>query len=379
MNPYSPGINQYLPQERNKPSIRLYQPLKLGGAFVSDVTRHATRYRHAIRLYGGYWTSIWSMENLSATAMRNFFKQKIGFHVNVISGGTKVWEGLIWSMDLSNNGVVRRVSLDKCRNAIKCMYTDVSDDTRKETSWYKHDESISRYGEIQEIVYLDKTTTGAAQAYAQTVLAESAMPLPTVVAVKEPKPDEIATLKVSAVGYAYTINYKYITLADTSVNINTAISNILSTDAEFVSAGVVETNTVQVQPPDTETKAWDYLVELAEIGDGTSPYFIQVLDNQKLFYKELQPDPTIVWNGRSLTTSSGRSLSQGKWSARPGVLRDLTWDNIPLSSEVFLLNQRDTFVSEVEASVEYNIPLLKSDEEPDSDMLVALTRALTDL
>ena len=154
MNPNIPGTNQYNLQEQNKPSIRLYQPLKLGGAYSGDITKHSTKYRHAIRLFGGYWTATWDMENLSSTAMRNFFKQKIGYHVKVISGGIKVWEGFIWSMDLSNNGVIRRISLDKCRNAIKCIYTDVSDDTRKETSWYKHDESIARYGEIQEIVYL---------------------------------------------------------------------------------------------------------------------------------------------------------------------------------------------------------------------------------
>lgn len=314
---------------------------------------------------------------MSAIAMRSFFKQKIGYHTQVFSGGTRVWEGLIWSMDLTYNGVIRRISLDKVRNAIMCIYTDVADDTRKETSWYKDDNSIARYGEIQEIVYLDKTTTGAAEAYAQTVLIEGSTPLPLIVAVKEPKPDEIATLKVSAVGYAYTLNYKYLSLADTTVSISTAITNVLSTDSQFVTAGAIADNTVEVQPPDTETKAWDWLVELAEIGDGTSPYWIQVVDTRKLFYKKMLPDPTIIWNGTRLTTASGRSLTQGKWSARPGVLRDLTWDNIPLASERFLLNQRDSFVSEIESSVEYNIPLLKSDDQPDSDMIVALTRALT--
>ena len=372
------GVNPYQPQERLKPNIRIYQPLKLGSRYISDITKYATGYRQAIRLYGGYWTATWNMENISATAMRTFFKQKIGNHMASYSGGTKIWEGLIWSMDLSNNGVIRRISLDKMRNAIKCIYTDVDDDdARAETSWYKNDTSIARYGEIQEIVYLDKTTAGAAAAYAQTVLAEGSIPLPLIVAVKEPKPDEIATLRVSAVGYAFTLNYKYLSLADTKVSIATAIANAVSTDGEFVTAGVVEANAVQVQPPDTKTKAWDWLVELAEIGDGSTPYTIQVLNDQKLFYKALSPQPTIIWNGKRLTTPSGRSLSQGKWSARPGILRDLTWDDTPLPSDMFLDNQRDSFVSEIESSVEYNIPLLKSDDQPDSDMIVALTRALT--
>jgi len=378
-----PTTNPYGPMEKLKPNIRLYQPIGIADqanspTFISDVTQYATRYRQAIRLYGGYWTATWDMENLSAIAMRSFFKQKIGCHMAAFSGGTKIWEGLVWSMDLSNNGVIRRISLDKVRNAIKCIYTDVDDDdARAETGWYKNDISIRRYGEMQEIVYLDKTTAGAAEAYAQTVLAEGSTPLPLIVAVKEPKPDEIATLRISAVGYAYTINYKYLSLADTKVSISTAVTNVLSTDSQFVTSGVVEANAVEVQPPDSETKAWDWLVELAEIGDGTSPYNIQVLNDRKLFYKKMLPEPTIIWNGKRLTTSSGRSLSQGKWSARPGVLRDLTWDNIALPSEMFLLSQRDSFVSEIESSVEYVIPLLKSDDQPDSDMIVALTRALT--
>lgn len=369
----------YLPQERLKPSIRLYQPLKMGGLYTTDVTQYAARYRQAIRLYGGYWTATWEMEGMSAFAMKNFFKQKIGAHVKTLSGGTKVWEGFMWSMDLSNNGVIRRISLDKTRNAIKCMYTDVSDDTRKETSWYKDNSSIARYGEMQEIVYLDKTTTSAAEAYAQTVLTEGSIPLPMIVAVKEPKPDEVATLRVSAVGYAYTLNFKYLTLADTTVSIATAVANVLSTDSQFVTAGFINANTVQIQPPETETKAWDWLVELAEIGDGTTPFTIQVLNDQKLFYRQLSPQPTIKWNGKRLTTAAGHSLEQGKWSARPGILRDLTWDNIALPSAYFLLNQQDSFVSEIESSVEYIIPLLKSDDQPDSDMIVALTRALTTL
>ena len=255
-------VNPYAPQERLKPHVRLYQPIGIadqtGNSFIADITKYTAGYRQAIRLYGGYWTATWDMQNLSATAMKGFFKQKIGCHMAAFSGGVKIWEGLIWSMDLSNNGVIRRVSLDKMRNSIKCIYTDVDDaDNRAETSWYKNDNSIARYGEIQEIVYLDKTTAGAAQAYAQTVLAESSTPLPLIVAVKEPKPDEIATLRISAVGYAYTLNYKYLSLADTKVSIATAMANIISTDSQFVTTGVIEANTTQVQPPDTETKAWD--------------------------------------------------------------------------------------------------------------------------
>lgn len=357
------------------PSIRIYQPLGLGGRYVTDVTRNAVRYRHTIRLYGGYWTATWEMELMSPGAMVNFFKQRIGSDVQMYAGGIRVWEGLIWSMDLIQKGVVRRITLDKVRNAIKCLYTDVSDDARKETSYYTNSYSIDRYGRIEEIVYLDKTTTAAAEAYAQTVLAESALPMPLVVAVREPKLDEPVILKVSAVGYAFTLNYQYLSIADSTVTIPTAISSALSTDSDYVIEGSLDSNSVQVRPPDTETKVLDWLIELAEIGDGTQPYTIQILNDRRLFYKALDAQPTMKWDGNNLTTWAGRSLANGIWSARPGILRDLTWDNVPLPSTYFLENQRDSFVSEVEGSVEYFIPLLRADDQPDSDMIVALTRA----
>ena len=85
------GVNPYLPQKRFKPNIRIYQPLKIGSRYISDITQYATMYRQAIRLYGGYWTATWNMENLSATSMRTFFKQKIGNHMAAYSGGTKIW------------------------------------------------------------------------------------------------------------------------------------------------------------------------------------------------------------------------------------------------------------------------------------------------
>ncbi len=314
---------------------------------------------------------------MSPQGMLSFFKGKIGCGIKSYSGGVKVWEGLIWSMDFSNNGVIRRVTLDKVRNSIKCIYTNIDDDdARAETGWYENLSSQQRYGKIQEIVYLDKTTTATAQAYAQTVLAESQIPYPMIIAVKEPKLDEIATLKVSAVGFAYTLNYQYLSIADSTVAIDAAITSVLSTNGEFVSAGSIAANSVEVRPPDTDTKAWDWLIELAEIGDGSIPYIIQVMNDRRLSYKPLSSTPTLKWNGTALTSGGGQSLSAGIWSARPGVLRDMTWDNIPLPPEHFLENQRDSFVSEVEASTEYMIPLLKSDDQPDSDMLSALTRTL---
>ena len=367
-------------RDNNAPSIRIYQPMALGAGYLADVTRHAARYRQTIRLYGGYWTATWDMINMSPRSMISFFKRRIGAHVSIVSGGIIIWEGLIWSMDIVQKGVVRRVTLDKVRNAVKCIYTDVDaeeeEDPRKETSFYTNLSSIDRFGRIEEIVYLDKTTTGAAEAYAQTVLQESQNPLSFVIAVKkDSEHKDVSELKVSAVGYAFTLNYQYLSIADSTATIDAVVSDVINTNGQFISEGLVEANAVEVRPPDTETRAFDWLLELAEIGDGAWPYIIQILGERRLSYKKLDATPTLRWDGNQLATRSGRSLKANKWNAMPGILRDLTWDSVDLPSAYFFQNQQDSFVSEIEISVDSPMPLIRSDDQPDSDMMVALTRA----
>ena len=364
----------------NRPNIWVHRPLSLGGGFVKDYKSVAEDYRQIIRLLGGYWSSSWSLPGLSDASKVNFFKQRLGSHVVCKFGGLTVWEGLIWSMDLSQKGVTRRITMDDVRNRIKTEYIDISSKNHTETSWYSKSASLQRYGTIEEVLRLDKVEAATAEAYAQTVLTEVQRPLPYPVSFKQPKPiDEPVTLKVEAVGYVYTLNYQYLTISDSARDIDTSIALGLSTDSEFITTGSLTSNTIQVAPPDTETRLWDWLEEITEIGDGTNPYFIQVLNNRRLKYGPLSPYPVMVWDGSRLKTSGNKPINNSHYTIRPGVIRDYTWNNIPLPSDYFLTNQQDSIVTEIEAGEKYDLPLLKTTRYNDSDYMAALANANVDL
>lgn len=277
------------------------------------------------------------------------------------------------------NGVLRRITVADARNAIRCSYTNTDGDQQM-TAWYTKNNSIKRYGRIEEELSLSKVATATAEAYAQTALGELQIPLPNAVSYFEPKEGEAPTLTVECVGYAYVLNHEYLNISDTTRTITNAIKDALTGSAnDYVTAGSIANNTATVAPPNGPTRIWDWLIELTEIGDGTNPYTIAVQKDRRLIYKKLGPEPTIKWDGRTIRTGAGRKANYDPYNIEPGVLRDLTWADVPLNDDYFLLNQRDSIVNEVEAGEAYTIPLMKTSHYEDADLLAAMAANQVDV
>lgn len=364
------------------PSIRVYQPISISVDFIGDYGRLAKNYRQTTRMMGGYWSSSWDMTAYPDPVKLQFYNRRISSRVATLDGGAVVWVGFIWEMELYNNGVLRRISMDKVRNAIKCVYTDQADDTRKETAYFTNAESISRYGRIEDIVYLDKAFTATAESYAQTNLQEQQWPVSRVVSTRAIKEEEEMQLRVRAVGYVQTGNYKYLSISDISRNIGGsagAISVTLSTDMDFIRTGSIATNTILVRPPEVETKAWDWITEIAEIGDGTTPYTLQVYYNRAMIYKPIDPEPTLYYDGKTIRSGLSQNLLTNKYAVRPGVFKDLTVSSAGLSSTDFMINRQNSIVHEVEAGQNYALPILKSDDYNDSELMAAYIQSQIDL
>lgn len=356
------------------PSIQLFTPLSNGLNFVENITPYKSDYRSSKRLYGGYWKASWIFRDLPSIYVRNFFNSRLAYHVKQKSGAILGWEGLIWEMEHTDYGVTRRMSLADVRNAVKCTYTDTADDVRKSTSWYKNDRSIDLYGEIQEIVFLDNVTASTAQAYAQTILAEQSFPYPNIVSVRNVEQERDSFLKVSAVGYSFTMNYKYLSIGAGVDQISDFVSNVIATDCPQVSEARIDTNNVTADIPQNEVRAWDWLMTLSEIGDGTTPFHIFVGPNRKVTYQAVNNQPTMHWFGQKITTSIGAKSNASKWALQPGVIRDHTWIRKPLPAEMFLDDVRDSLVTEIEVGEQYPIPLLKTEHWLESEFLSALER-----
>ena len=227
---------------------------------------------------------------------------------------------------------------------------------------------------MEEQVYLDNVELTAADAYAQTVLAEMAWPYPEVVSIGSP-PDELH-LRITATGYAFTGNNKYITVSPGSQNINTYITNTINADCEFLIPGTVQVNTNQVDKPINEIRAWDWMMQLSEIGDGTDPFLLDVQEGQHTNYEKMLNTPTMAWRDDQIVGIAGTGVGIKKWMVRPGVLRDFNWPSQPLPDAMFLQDARDSLIAEIEVSEAQEQPAFKTDMFEESDFIAELNRNL---
>lgn len=105
-------------------NLRIYSSVldPNGPKFQMDLTRYNVGWRRSIRAQGGYWLGSFRQTG-DAAGLQAAFERWLGYHVQETSGGAKTWEGMIYEMDLTVNGVRRRRSLDLMANAVKTTYT----------------------------------------------------------------------------------------------------------------------------------------------------------------------------------------------------------------------------------------------------------------
>jgi hypothetical protein len=334
----------------NKPySLYCLLPSQLGsGAVDSDYADLATRYRHSTRWQGGFWEASWFFplgEHVTDLYLRDWFENRLAFRHSERIGSLPTWEGYIWVMDLTLEGFTERVDMSELYNAIKTIYRD-SAGAQQETSFYTDDDSIDRYGRREFVLTLDHVAAAEAQAAAQTLLTAKSLPSPRPVAIDPRDQDGLA---VTAVGDVFTMNNKLVTAGDgTTDNISDYISDIISTDCEFVSEGVIDTNTLQIlKETDLPTRAWDLLLRLTEAGDASDNPWRFTVEGGKAAYQQADNTPLYMWMGREqgLVAQIG---PDNPWQMRPGVLRNTTRIHSSWPSTSFFQSGRDILIEEIE-------------------------------
>ena len=234
-------------------SVRIFTSVNDNRQYQSTITPYLDNYRHTVRKHGGYWVASWNLIMPSHLASA-FFRQNLNAHVETYHGGSKVWEGFINEMNFTQFGVTRRAATESIRNAVRCLYTDTSDNQRKTTAWYTNTPSIQKYGRIEETVFLDNVETAAADAYAQSVIANTAWPFPELVNITSENTD-LTTLSVNATGYVFTANYRYVSRAPEVVTVSNMVNNIVTIDCEFLTMGSLGSNAVPVNVPSHDISA----------------------------------------------------------------------------------------------------------------------------
>lgn len=362
-------------------SLQVFNPITDSDkSLIEDFTQKAQHVRTSKRRLGGLWDLTFTIplatakiKNTSAY-LQDWFYNRLFYTVEQTLGGALIWRGFVWKMNLTLNGATQTVTYEEIYNAIQASYLDEAGDNQN-TTWATDATSIARYGRKEEIIYLRNATSTAANSARDTLLKEAKAAWPRYTSLDQDATDQ---LTVQCTGFVFTANNKYVgatTLDGNTGNLSAAISAIITNDCEFLTPGHIESNTVQYKRSlDQPIRAWDYLMELNSIGDGTQIFDLQTGINDMLHYKPTDIEPKYYWAGKKkgLVSKSGYFNIHDAWTAEPGVCRDITQQghlNIPGS---LLESNRDAWIYEVEMADELQQPILKPARNDEQELRSAL-------
>ena len=354
----------------NSRNLLLYTPIAQGSSkFSKNLTFNATGWRRSIRKDGGYWSGSFTLTG-NKFELAQMFYEHLAFHFVEKSAGKQTFEGLVYELDLTINGITRRRTLDMMFNYLSTLYTD-EDDALNTSSSVQNDGSINRFGRREEVVYLDGYPTAAAEAYRDTFLKEYQWPDAKVVGFNKYRGDG---LLFTIAGYVFTTNWRFESVGDASTDdLSTWIDEIITTDCEFVDVGSIEANTVQVKKEtNVPQRTFDTIVELADIGDAAAnPYRFYVENDRQAHYRQIDNTPQYYLKNGLLYSSVGYNVTVNPWQVKPGVIRDMDYPAGKPNYDSWLQDARDFYVSEIEFGDDLEKPIMKTDYFEESEMLAA--------
>ncbi len=329
--------------------LRIYGSVLRGKPFVTDISGKAQRWRRSIRRQGGYWLGSFELPGAGSEA-QHWFYNYLGYHLEETTSGAVTWEGMIYEMELTVNGVTRRRSLDGMWNAVTVDYIDATTSATAETGYAQNDDSVGRYGRKELRVTTDDTTMAMATAARDTQLRVSSWPRTQPVGELEMK--RANGLKVMVCGYVFTANWRYTTVKDGATGtVSDWIRDIVSTDCEFLTAGNIEQNTTQVvRNVQVSQRAWDTMKPLADSGDaGGALWRLFVAAGRRMNYSPMVMSPRYFLRNGELYDSYGSRTAIDSHLVQPAVVRDVDYPVQRVERGGALLDARDILVDEVVA------------------------------
>jgi hypothetical protein len=191
---------------------------------------------------------------------------------------------------------------------------------RVETGWSTDDDAIDEWGRMEDILLEAGMTDASATAKAVKEANERAWPrsLPPDQYEIDVGPKEDG-LSILFAGYAWTLNYLHLLAGGTDMASDHVTALIGET--EFVTAGVVEANTLEFQVEEAEpVRIWDMLEEIIDAGDGSGNRWIGGVYADRKF--DYGPAPTTLsyhYRGGQLLAVHGGPIEP--WLALPGLAR----------------------------------------------------------
>jgi len=191
---------------------------------------------------------------------------------------------------------------------------------RAETEWTIDSDSIDEWGRIEDCLLMGGMTDAAASAQIQKEVNERAW-------LRSVPPDEYEVgdvgredgLSILFAGYVLTLNWRYLLVGGTDTASNHVTS--LVGESEFVSAGVIDTNSLSFQVEEEEpVLIWDALEEIIEAGDGSGNRWMGGVYGGRVFnYEAAQTWVEYYYQGGKLLAVHGGPIEP--WFAVPTLVR----------------------------------------------------------
>ena len=306
-------------------------------------------YKQSYRANLGYYMCNLSIEDIPRSEMLELFYTLLGMDLKSVFGGSTVWNGMIYDIVLHSGSVSRLHSFDNLANSIKVTYIDTNGNLQT-SAVAQQTQSIATHGRKEEIISMDSFDQTPAEQRRDQYLQQYAWPQPVVTGTNFTKKDR---LEIVAVGYGWTLNWRYTTTADdSSSNASTWIEDIIDTDSEYVLKGQIEANALAVkQTVSSPGRCWDVIEQITVLGDSSNNFYQSYVDDgRRFYYRKLSKDPLYKLSNGIISDIGGSSLEYDSWNIRPAVFRDIDYISAPAEPGLYFNDARDFFVEEVEVS-----------------------------
>lgn len=196
---------------------------------------------------------------------------------------------------------------------------------RAESSWYQSANSQAEFGTKEAILLLAGTSDEAAAATAATELRKRAwahsLP-PTRYA--DTRMNQGMRLDLTFCGYVFTLSNTHATPGTAAMSSQVAA---MISQAEFVEAGVIQTNSTSYQIDDiAPVTLWAAIEAITQAGDAAgNRWECGIWAGRRFDYLEVSPTPVYTWEGGSLYYLDKSQVEP--WLARPGYVE---LKNMPL-------------------------------------------------
>lgn len=278
-------------------------------------------WEHKNELQGGQWSASCTITGKPAE-LTEMWNNWAGMTIEETHKGVSTWTGMITEMELSVGNFRRSISINDMWNKVAIEYEDTNGDTQT-TSYASQQDSIDKYGTKETI----ETDTGekVAQATAEQkrddFLESNAWPVRSPGRFVQPK----GTLKIIVSGFVFTLNWYFASSGSGTGNLSSRLETVAEAGDYIDTVYVIDANTTTVEKSlDDNIRAWSYLEELLETGDGTD-HFRFYVRGLKGYYEVIDKNPRYyIKNGVFYHTPQATNPIS-IWELQPGVYRDLDY------------------------------------------------------